>query len=32
VANALGLDALGVELAKKRCEQSRAQIVTTADL
>ncbi len=32
VANALGLDALGVELAKKRCEQSRAQTVTTADL
>lgn len=25
VANALGLDALGIELAKKRCEQSRAQ-------
>ena len=32
VANALGLDALGIELAKKRCEQSRAQIVTAADL
>jgi hypothetical protein len=32
VANALGLDALGVELAKKRCEQSRAQTVTPADL
>lgn len=32
VANALGLDALGVELAKKRCEQSRAQTVTSADL
>ncbi len=32
VANALGLDALGIELAKKRCEQSRAQTVTTADL
>ncbi len=31
-ANALGLDALGIELAKKRCEQSRAQSVTTADL
>jgi hypothetical protein len=32
VANALGLDALGIELAKKRCEQSREQIVTAADL
>jgi len=32
VANALGLDALGIELAKKRCEQSRTQTVTTADL
>jgi hypothetical protein len=32
VANALGLDALGVELAKKRCEQSRLQTVTAADL
>lgn len=32
VANALGLDALGVELAKKRCEQSREQIVIPADL
>lgn len=32
VANALGLDALGIELAKKRCEQSRAQTVTPADL
>jgi len=32
VANALGLDALGVELAKKRCELSREQRVTTADL
>ena len=32
VANALGLDALGLELAKKRCEQSRAQTVTPADL
>jgi hypothetical protein len=32
VANALGLDALGVELAKKRCEQARAQRVTSADL
>jgi tRNA G10 N-methylase Trm11 len=32
VANALGLDALGVELAKKRCEQSRVKTVTAADL
>jgi len=32
VANALGLDALGIELAKKRCEQSRTQTVTPADL
>jgi hypothetical protein len=32
VANALGLDALGVELARKRCEQARAQTVTSADL
>jgi hypothetical protein len=32
VANALGLDALGVELSKKRCEQSRQQAVTAADL
>jgi hypothetical protein len=32
VANALGLDALGIELAKKRCEQSRAQTVTAAEL
>jgi hypothetical protein len=32
VANALGLDALGIELAKKRCEQSRTQTVTAADL
>jgi hypothetical protein len=32
VANALGLDALGVELAKKRCEQSRQQLVTPADI
>jgi hypothetical protein len=32
VANACGLDALGVELAKKRCEQSRGQSVTVADL
>jgi hypothetical protein len=32
VANALGLDALGIELARKRCEQSREQMVTSADL
>jgi len=32
VANALGLDALGIELAKKRCEQARAQSVKPADL
>jgi len=32
VSNALGLDALGVELAKKRCEQSRAQSVVATDL
>jgi len=32
VANALGLDALGIELARKRCEQSRVQIVTPSDL
>jgi hypothetical protein len=32
VANALGLDALGVELAKKRCEQSREQSVKPVDL
>jgi len=32
VANALGLDALGIELARKRCEQSREQKVTLADL
>jgi hypothetical protein len=32
VANALGLDALGVELAKKRCEQSREQSVKPAEL
>ena len=32
VANALGLDTLGVELAKKRCEQSRAQTVTAAEI
>ena len=32
VANALGLDALGIELAKKRCEQSREQTVAPAEL
>ncbi len=32
VANALGLDALGIELAKKRCEHARAQTVLSADL
>jgi hypothetical protein len=32
VANALGLDALGVELARKRCEQARVQTVSAADL
>lgn len=32
VANALGLDALGVELSKKRCEQSREQTVKPAEL
>ena len=32
VANALGLDAIGVELAKKRCEQSREQAVKLAEL
>lgn len=32
VANALGLDSLGVELARKRCEQSREQTVTLTDL
>jgi hypothetical protein len=31
-ANALGLDALGVELAKKRCEQARAQTVRADEL
>ena len=31
-ANALGLDALGVELAKKRCEQARTLQVAAADL
>lgn len=32
VANALGVDALGVELSKKRCEQSREQGVKPAEL
>jgi hypothetical protein len=32
VANALGLPALGIELAKKRCERARAQTLTLADL
>jgi len=32
VANALGLDTLGIELAKKRCEQSRQLTVSPADL
>jgi len=32
VANAFGLDALGVELARKRCEQARAQTVKLSDL
>ncbi len=32
VANAFGLGALGIELSKKRCEQSRAQTVTSADV
>ena len=32
VANALGLDALGVELSRKRCEQSRALIVNQSEL
>ena len=32
VANALGLDALGIERAQKRCEQSRAQTVTPAEM
>jgi hypothetical protein len=31
-ANALGLDALGVELAKKRCEQARALTVRADEL
>jgi len=32
VANALGLDAIGVELSRKRCEQSRALIVNQSEL
>lgn len=32
VANALGLDAIGVELSRKRCEQSRALVVNQAEL
>lgn len=32
VANALGLDALGIELARKRCEQARAQVVRADQL
>jgi hypothetical protein len=32
VANVLGLDALGLELSRKRCEQSRQQAVHVADL
>ena len=32
VANALGLDALGVEKSKKRCEQARALAVRTGEL
>lgn len=32
VANALGLDALGVEKARKRCEQARSLVVTAAEL
>ncbi len=32
VANRLGLDALGVEKAKKRCEQSRQLIVSTSEV
>jgi hypothetical protein len=32
VANTLGLDALGIELSRKRCEQSRQLVVTTDDL
>lgn len=32
VANALGLDALGIELARKRCEQARTQVVRAVQL
>ena len=32
VANALGLDALGVEKSKKRCEQSRELVVSAGEL
>ena len=32
VANRLGLDALGVEKAKKRCEQSRQLVVTASEV
>jgi tRNA G10 N-methylase Trm11 len=32
VANALGLDVIGVELSKKRCEDSREQTVKPAEL
>ncbi|HWA26750.1 MAG TPA: DNA methyltransferase [Lacunisphaera sp.] len=32
VANALGLDALGIELSKKRCAQSREQVVNVTEL
>ncbi len=32
VANALGVDALGVEKARKRAEQSRALVIRAAEL
>jgi tRNA G10 N-methylase Trm11 len=32
VANALGVDALGVELSRKRCEQSRTLRVRADEL
>lgn len=32
VANALGLDAIGVELSSKRCTRARALVVTPADI
>jgi hypothetical protein len=32
VANALGLDALGVERSAKRCEQARKLAVTAGEL